>query len=272
MKVKPVKEGKCALTGNEGKFVKCHIIPQALTRPSSKGEPLWQGSKGTGPKKRWSSWYDPNLVVRSGEDVLGVIDDKAIRVMREHMLIWSSWVVFKPSFEKIALSLPEHSYRIVRLGTAAADLHMFALSILWRAAASSMPDMSEVTLEPEVLEKLRNILLADNPLDFRSFPTAVVQISTVGEKQNHSPYLDEWNSPEIDGVPAKTSNMARIFVDGLIFHIHLNGWEDSELENNPMFLGSSDKVLMTAVSYEASFQFDNFLTLMHETFLGPLKL
>lgn len=44
--------GKCKLTGREGKFVKSHIIPKALTRPSVPGSKFIQKNAGNGPNVR----------------------------------------------------------------------------------------------------------------------------------------------------------------------------------------------------------------------------
>ena len=62
--------GICKLTGNSGKFVEAHIIPKALSRPSVPGEYFITGGKGNRPKKAWSSWYDKELVIQKGKNVL----------------------------------------------------------------------------------------------------------------------------------------------------------------------------------------------------------
>jgi hypothetical protein len=42
-------------------------------------------------KKRWSSWYDPELVTAVGEKYLTDLDTWAIKVLRKHKLVWSGW-------------------------------------------------------------------------------------------------------------------------------------------------------------------------------------
>jgi hypothetical protein len=82
--------GVCKLTGTHGKFVKCHIIPAALTPPEVKGDPLHQGGQGRSVR-RISSWYDKALVTRAGEEFLRDLDTWGIRELRQQKLIWSSW-------------------------------------------------------------------------------------------------------------------------------------------------------------------------------------
>lgn len=81
----------CELTGSEGKFVRAHIIPSALTPPEVKGAALRQAGLGRPAVKRWSSWYDPKLVTAEGEAVLRDLDTWAIEELRKHKLTWSSW-------------------------------------------------------------------------------------------------------------------------------------------------------------------------------------
>jgi hypothetical protein len=84
-------EGVCKLTGIHGKYVKSHIIPLALTRPSIKGNSFIQIGYKQRPKTRWSSWYDPTLVTKDGEKYLADLDTWAIKELRSNKLVWSGW-------------------------------------------------------------------------------------------------------------------------------------------------------------------------------------
>jgi hypothetical protein len=101
--------GTCLLTGERGKYVKCHIIPRALMRPHAQNEPMiyWYG-EARRPVLRWNSWYDAHLVTRAGEDILEQYDTWAINELRKHHLIWSSWVAHS--------SYTERRLRLVRAG------------------------------------------------------------------------------------------------------------------------------------------------------------
>lgn len=153
-------EGRCALTGNLGKFVRCHIIPQSFTKSAVKGAPLYQSTRGLGARRRWSSWYDQNLVTRDGEDLLSAIDDKAIKQLRSHQLVWSSWIAFRPHIEALSPLMPDHGYRRISLLDSDA-LIRFALSVAWRASASSLHDMKDATLEPDLESRLRDYVLGE---------------------------------------------------------------------------------------------------------------
>lgn len=262
---KNMQVGRCALTGQHGKFVKCHILPQSFTKPAINGEPLYQSTRGEGERRRWTSWYDQNLVTRDGEDILSAIDDKAIRQIRKHQLVWSSWTVFRPYIEPFSPLMPHHGFRKIKIDDSEA-LIRFALSIAWRASASLLPDMKDATLEPEIQNRLKDYVLGDKIESASMFPVSLIQISTRGEAHNHSPYVDEKEFIGIDNCNREPLKIMHLYMDGLLFHIHLSPIPADHIKNNPLYLGASDHVLVTAITYEASFQYENLLSLMHETF------
>lgn len=96
--------GLCLLTGKKGKFVKSHIIPKSLTRPSKAGNKFLQPAAGSTTVrliKRADSWYDKSIVIREGEDYLSEIDSYAIDELRAQGLLWSSDKLRKPSTDLI---------------------------------------------------------------------------------------------------------------------------------------------------------------------------
>lgn len=255
--------GYCALTDTHGKFVKCHILPQAFTRPEIKGAALYQPTRGMGGRRRWSSWYDKGLVTREGEDLLSAIDDAAIKMLRKHQLVWSSWTVFRPHFEKLALTLPDHGYRKVKIADASSIIR-FALSIAWRASASSLPEMAEVKLETEQEARLKDFILGEPIVGTSPFPVSLTQISTVGTKHNQTPTIDEKQIFAFDESGDQFIKIMRIYLDGLVLHVHLSQIPHEHIAGNPVFLGSLDHALITSVTYEASYQYENLLHLMRE--------
>lgn len=259
--------GHCALTGSYGKFVKCHILPQAFTRPAVKGEALYQSSKGRGELRRWSSWYDKNLVTREGEDFLSEIDDAAIKLLRKHQLVWSGWTVFRPHFEKMALTMPDHGYRKVKIADAS-KLIRFALSVAWRASASSLPDMAEAKLGAEEEKRLKKFVLGEPIVGASPFPVSLTQLSTVGMTHNQSPVVDKKQIFDLEGSNDQFVKIMRIYLDGLILHVHLPQVSKEHVTGNPIYLGSADHALITSVTYEASYQYENMLHLMRECHLS----
>lgn len=259
------KSGVCALTLKEGKYVDAHILPKALTKPAYQGGELRQNVPGNGYKKRFSSWYDRTLVIREGEDILQKIDDQGIKALRADMLVWSSWKVFKPHFENLALGLPNHTLRRIKLSDPAA-IHRFFLSIAWRACASKLPDMSEAYADEAHVSAMREALIDSAELAANFFPITLTQLTTIGETHNHTPVRQ---SKPIDLSSERDTSdncfeIIRIYVDGLIAHVHL----DVDLafaSHNPLFVGSEDEILITGVTYEASAQYENLLFCAFET-------
>lgn len=257
---------RCALTGLPGSFVKCHIIPQAFTKPSIKGEALYQSTKGRGERRRWSSWYDKKLVTREGEDILSSIDNKAVNQLRKHQLVWSGWAGFRPRIESLGPLMADHGYRKV-YDINSEPIIRFALSVAWRAAASSMPDMDNVTLTPEIQDMLKEYVLGAEIKGPSKFPVSLIQISSLGEIHNQSPYTDEKKFIDLDNKNRDPLKIIRVYMDGLIFHVHISPIPADDLSDNSIFLGTSDHVMVTTISYEASFQYENLLHLMRESFL-----
>lgn len=73
-----IKFGRCKLTGERGRFVKSHIIPEALTEITWRSQPLTQQGRHGRFIKCWTSWYDAKLVTSKGEEFLQKYDDWAI--------------------------------------------------------------------------------------------------------------------------------------------------------------------------------------------------
>lgn len=261
------RQGICALTGVEGKFVKSHILPQALTRPSVSGAPLLQSSKGKGFKRRWSSWYDAQLVTAEGEDLLSRLDDRAIKIMRRYHLVWESWVVFKPYFEVLSPALPNHSYRKVSLSEEESrSLHHFFISIAWRVSASRLHDLSEVKLPIDVEEDFRIAVIDPKSGDWRKYPVSLTQLTTKGEKHNHSPYLTSKVIPAYENRSAQEVPFMRVFLDGLIAHVHYKGCIDERAVQEPLFLCGASHLMVPGITYEASAQYENMLIVAMESF------
>jgi hypothetical protein len=83
--------GRCALTHEEGEYISSHLIQKALTRPIAPGRPLIQFQSGKNAIRRWDSWFDDRLVILKGEKYLTDLDTWAIKTMRMHKMVWSSW-------------------------------------------------------------------------------------------------------------------------------------------------------------------------------------
>ncbi|UWQ77835.1 hypothetical protein K3725_10930 [Leisingera sp. S132] len=263
------KFGVCRLTGNEGKLVKSHIIPQAFTRPTVAGSPLLQSTKGRGHLKRWTSWYDASLVTRTGEDLLSEIDDLAIKELRRAKLVWSGWNFHLPKDITLGPMSEDYGIRTVDNFNQEA-VCLFFWSIAWRASVSQISDMQNFSLPKEIEEKAKLAIL-EGRIDCSKMPISLIQLSTKGEPHNHSPILDEKVIPALGDAPERTIPIARIYMDGLIAHLHLEPESFDYKNEHSLFLGEGKNITVTTISYEKSFQYNNLLNIAFESYFGPLS-
>lgn len=256
-------KGRCHLTGKDGKYVKAHIIPKALTYRDEPEMPFAQAGRDAPPIKRWDSWYDPALVTEEGEKVLTDYDTWGLSELRKHRLVWRSWGPMMALGANDFVAVPGTQYGFRKIEDLDGKrLRMFLLSILWRAAASSLREFREVQLHRRQLEQLRRMVLegAPEPMDF--FPVTLTQLSTMGPIHNLTPLAQDM--PLDIRNPERTTPIFRFYFDGLIAHFYRDvRAEDLE------FIGTrqvgADKTLhLATVSYEVSWQRENLGELVRE--------
>jgi hypothetical protein len=159
-----------------------------------------QLGSGRRPGKRWSSWYDEELVVQDGEDILSRLDNWAIVTLRAHRLVWSGWgaETYVP-VRRMPPKLGRLTYRTVS-GIDLQRLRLFFLILLWRAAATTRPEFAEIVLPAADLNKLGRMVIENNskPVDF--YPMALVQLSTRGPPHNLSPIAEQKPIPNLPGL------------------------------------------------------------------------
>lgn len=265
-------EGVCALTGEHGKFIASHLIPRALTRPSAPGRPLIQLGSGKQPIQRWDSWYDSGLVTIAGENILTDLDTWAIQELRAHKLIWSGWgnaQTLEGRFTKIGDS---HMGIRRTSGLDTKRLRLFFLSLLWRAAATSRPEFSEVQVSGADLETLREMVATGNPNPSSFYRIHLTQLSTRGPAQNLVPIAQfkEIRSL-IPGWKHRLEKIFRFYFDGLVAHIHLPETESIWVEDEgPLVLGAEQDIVLSTVTYQGSFQAENLAYVLSESLPSPL--
>lgn len=260
-----MSEGQCKLTGATGKFVKAHIIPEALTRPARKGAPLVQSGQGSRPIRRWTSWYDDQIVVREGEDILAKYDAAAIKELRRLKLVWSAWGPMT------SLAVPDHSpiantaYGLRKIGGAdTKNLRLFFLSMLWRAGVSSRAEFSEIALTDGEISSLRRMVQEGDEGSPHYFPIMLTQLSTMGEVHNQTPIFQEKSVPEMGEFRGATVPIFRFYFEGLIAHIHRTNGEDSS--PRALALGGGEELMVSTVTFESSWQRENLQLLISEAY------
>lgn len=250
-----VRYGFCKLTGKPGAFVKSHLIPEALSRPSQRGAPLIQLGAGQRPSQRWSSWYDAALVTRAGEDVLSDLDTWAIATLREYRLVWSGWGDEDDLGDLNHNICGDLGIREVELDTK--RLRLFFLSILWRAAASERTEFREVSLSPDDLATLRDAILGKFDPDEDFYPVTLTQISTRGLVHNQAPqvvikHIPNFDDPEASPYPLRS---IRFYFDGLIAHFAAERPLPGGLGNlGKVAIGAAPTVVLSTVSFDGSKQ------------------
>lgn len=259
-----MKTGTCKLTLRQGKFVKAHIIPKAFTYPEEPGLPFTQGGSGLKPVRRWSSWYDPKLVTEDGETILRDLDTWAIQYLRSRRLVWSGWgAMLEVPVQKLGLN--DWGVRKVDVPDPK-KLRLFLLSLLWRAAATSMFEFKEVTMPPHHLERLRKVVIDESEESEAFFPASITQLSTMGIIHNHGAIAQSKTIPAYEDQPSRIVPIFRFYFDGLIVHFHRQV-EDNGLtkELGSHIAGQENELVVSTVTFERSFQLENLAWVMAET-------
>lgn len=243
--------GICSLTGKLGTYVRSHMIPLAFTKATG-GEYFVEGRPGVRPFRRHTSWYDPKLVTRDGEDVLADLDSRAAVELRAMRLVWSSWEENeKPLVWAVAENDTETRYRLIE-GHDYKLLRRFFISLLWRAAASNMKEYTHVRLSSQSLERTKSIVLGAGDDDALFFPVQLVQLSTRGPRHNMGPIRMT--------MPFRGSDLRadlvsyRFYFDGLIVNYFLNVPPDLLADTKALYVGATDSLQVVGIPYEASFQ------------------
>lgn len=247
--------GVCALTGVRGTFVKSHLIPRALTRIEPANDPivLINGDQAR-PRRRWDSWYDGRLVTRAGEDILREYDSWGIATLRRHHLIWSSWgaCVQVPAPHDQHDQDPFFGIRVFE-DIEPAQWRLFFASLLWRAAATTLPEFAEIIIPPGDLEVLRRSLVTGTPLGDDFYPVALTQLSTRGQDHIRAPLKKEMLLFDDAGNPLGTTPIFRFYFDGLTAQFRIPG--NLPLQPlGPSGVGNEARFAVVTVPFETSRQ------------------
>lgn len=259
--------GYCKLTHRTGRFVDSHIIPESLTRPTIKSNPLFQYGSGIRPLRRWSSWYEPRLVTDEGERYLSDLDNWAVLELRKHRLVWSGW--------GDELTLDGHHTKIHDgiIGVRRVDgidpikLRLFFLSLLWRAAATQLKEFLDVVLPLDDVEKLRLMILNNDTEPLSFYSCQLTQLSTKGITHNHAPLRDTKYLPDLErsGNESIELQTFRFYFDGLIAHMHVGlplSYNIKQLGN--LIVGAENSLVLSTVTFEGSLQNINMRAIMKE--------
>lgn len=211
--LKRLRVSPCKLCGIDGRLVDAHIIPAAFFRDlhtaGGGGPPLEivANDPKVYPKRAPIGVYDQGLVCDACERRFGPWDTYAAE-----LLIQGRDTAFRP-----VVIEGRYAPAIVADGVDYHRFRMFVLSLLWRAAASSHPYFSRVTI-PRRVERLRELVLSDQPGGNREFSTVLSRwkdsrASAWGEKLIVSPY--EYRS-------TYGPRMVRLFIGSFVLDVRVS--------------------------------------------------
>ena len=245
-------------TGKQGTFVKSHLIPKALTKPNVRGNLFVEAGKGLRPTRRFSSWYDSELVTREGENILREYDTWAIEELHRLKLIWSSWGPM------VSLSTSDWTgVRSTGIGlrqltcTDPAKFRLFFLSLLWRAAATSRTEFGEIQLATDDLDRLQAMVRDRDPGPLCFYPTTLLQIASRGPTHNFAPIAQN-DTSDIGGGAMWRQFTFRFYFDGLIAHMHRPVSDPKHSRNFGAFIvGDGHKLVVQTQPLDSSWQLAN---------------
>jgi len=250
------KAGTCALLGIEGAFAKAHLIPKALTSPSVPGERFIEAGRGNRPIRRFTSWYDHQLVTRDGEKILSEIDTAGIAELRKHKLVWSGWGnKNKLRTSDFAVDPDPGSGLGVRLieGVDVGSIRLFFLSLLWRSLKTKIKEFSYLPNVAMDLDKIGEMLKNRDSGDPHFHPIALDQISTLGFAHNHSPTLQEIEFPFDEG-PMRIP-FYRFYMQGLVAHVYPADSLEIFKRMSAVFVGGHEKLWVYTRRFDSTRQF-----------------
>jgi hypothetical protein len=207
-------------------------------------------------------------VTAAGESILAAYDDCAISELSRHKLVWSSWgpMLELRTSDFVSFSDTGWGVRKVHI-TDPGKLRLFFLSLLWRAAVTSLKEFQEVVIAERDLSQLKEMVLTGNPEPLDFFPIQLTQLSTLGMKHNHTALAQEKIIPGFDGKPQTTIPIFRFYFDGLIAHYDRRPIGKTEVEKLGLLtVGHGSELHVSTVKFDTSFQRENLGLIMGEAY------
>lgn len=265
-KVTPPKVGVCALLREEGQFAKSHLIPQALTRTDVRGERFIETAIGFRPIRRFTSWYDHQLVTQKGEQVLSEIDTHGIAELRKHKLVWSGWGKDKKLNTNDYSVQPDAKNGLgIRLieNIDSHKLRLFFLSLLWRALSTKIKEFSHLDNIGVNLRTLRQIVATKARTPASYHPIVLSQLDSRGFTHNHTPTVQEIDFPFEGGI--RKALYYRFYMDGIVAHIYPEECNDLFLIAPVSFVGGAETLWVSTRRFEESKQYVDACESIHDS-------
>lgn len=247
------QHGKCKLTGDTGKLVKSHIIPDAFMQRTTDA-PFMAIDTVSRPKKMFTGWYDANLVSRVGEDLLEDLDTYAAKVLKGNGLTYSIRRDKKNITDIKGDFSPSTFLSLDKIDTN--KFKLFSLSLMWRAATTSLPDFKSIKMSRIDTEDIRYRMLSGDAGPFWQFPSYL------------SVFCNGQELPKCAPVKSQRSSFVRFFLDGVILYVSSKRSTLKRKEFEPVLIGrKKNSILIPCVSSLDSWHANSSEEFAQQTFL-----
>ncbi|MDQ0421102.1 hypothetical protein J2045_002129 [Peteryoungia aggregata LMG 23059] len=230
--------GRCALTGDSGPYSKSHVIPKVFARRVTQQSFISEDARGF-LRRDFDAFRDDNLLTARGEKITEAYDNEIARTLRQHSLTYTSRRN-KRELEINALTYPVYSFASLSVD----KIHLiklFTLSLLWRAAASSMSEFSDVQLNEAEQEELRSAVETGDPKSPEFFPAVFSVFDSKSELPKIYPYR----------VTILEDNFYRFFLDGVVCYVSCSKSTKGNYGN--WKVGADKKLHLLVIPSEESF-------------------
>ncbi|MEP7005926.1 MAG: hypothetical protein ABI810_08090 [Sphingomonas bacterium] len=156
-------------------------------------------------RKRFTGWYDENILGAEGEALLARYDDAAASYFIDRGL------TYRTRRSRLDLNLivdpllPDHMYFLEDVDTN--RLRLFALSLLWRAAVSTLEPFNKVVVSPAHLRDIAARLRAGDAGDYRDYPVRFAVFDGAEELTKIAPTI------------LRDQPSVRFFLDGIVCYV-----------------------------------------------------
>lgn len=190
--------------GTVGQFRRAHIIPAAFMRRAA-AAPFMEGDGISRSKKRFTGWYDENILGAEGEALIARYDNAAARCFIGRGYTYRTRRSPIDLNQIVDNFIAGQIYEIDNVDVV--QLRLFALSLLWRAAITSLPAFDRIVVSPSHLRDIGARLRAGDPGDYRDYPVQFGVFDGTEELTKMAP------------MPARSSPIVRFFLDGVVCYV-----------------------------------------------------
>jgi hypothetical protein len=192
------------LIGTQGPFARAHIIPDAFMQRATDA-PFLECAGESRPRRRFTGWYDPTIIGFEGERLLAEYDDAAAKCFIENGFTYRTRRNPQDIYRLGDRFVPGELYEIGNVDTG--RIRLFALSLLWRAAVTSLEAFELVEASPSHLADIRRRLVARDAGPHTEYPVYFGVFCDAEELTKVAPYR------------VRNHPFFRFFLDGIVCYV-----------------------------------------------------